>query len=140
MDEREGVVDAGVVGVSGAERKVFMLRDEELVEESPPQERSGQGSRNRGQDVDNRVLDVSPTPGRENWKLRENKSTTGESGGGVEERRGMSMRDIWPKDWGGKYLCSYVYCWLSGKCDERNGVFWDVTPCGSCMNQRFGGT
>jgi hypothetical protein len=22
----------------------------------------------------------------------------------------------------------------------NNGVFWDVTPCGSCKNQRFGGT
>jgi hypothetical protein len=22
----------------------------------------------------------------------------------------------------------------------KNGVFWDVTPCGSCMNRRFGGT
>jgi hypothetical protein len=21
----------------------------------------------------------------------------------------------------------------------RNGVFWDVTPCGSCTNRRFGG-
>jgi hypothetical protein len=22
----------------------------------------------------------------------------------------------------------------------KNGVFWDVTPCGSCKTQRFGGT
>jgi hypothetical protein len=22
----------------------------------------------------------------------------------------------------------------------KNGLFWDVTPCGSCMNRRFGGT
>jgi hypothetical protein len=22
----------------------------------------------------------------------------------------------------------------------KNGVFWVVTPCGSCKNQRFGGT
>jgi hypothetical protein len=22
----------------------------------------------------------------------------------------------------------------------KNGVFWDVTPCGSCTNRRFGGT
>jgi hypothetical protein len=22
----------------------------------------------------------------------------------------------------------------------NNGVFWDVTPCGSCKNRRFGGT
>jgi hypothetical protein len=23
---------------------------------------------------------------------------------------------------------------------EKNGVFWDVTQCGSCKNRRFGGT
>jgi hypothetical protein len=23
---------------------------------------------------------------------------------------------------------------------RNNGVFWDVTPCGSCKNRRFGGT
>jgi hypothetical protein len=23
---------------------------------------------------------------------------------------------------------------------KKNGVFWDVTPCGSCKNRRFGGT
>jgi hypothetical protein len=22
----------------------------------------------------------------------------------------------------------------------KNGVFWDITPCGSCKNWRFGGT
>jgi hypothetical protein len=22
----------------------------------------------------------------------------------------------------------------------KNSVFWDVTPCGSCKNRRFGGT
>jgi hypothetical protein len=22
----------------------------------------------------------------------------------------------------------------------KNGVFWDVTPCGSCKNRRVGGT
>jgi hypothetical protein len=22
----------------------------------------------------------------------------------------------------------------------KNAVFWDVTPCGSCKNKRFGGT
>lgn len=130
MEEREGGVDddggggpratrrgsegncVGVgVGVSGvgSERRVFMLRDEELVEENDSHERSAQNSRNRSQDNDNRVLDVSPTPGRENWRLRESKSTTGEQCGGAEERRGMSMTDIWPKDWGGKYFCSYVY-------------------------------
>jgi hypothetical protein len=23
---------------------------------------------------------------------------------------------------------------------KKNAVFWDVTPCGSCRNRRFGGT
>jgi hypothetical protein len=22
----------------------------------------------------------------------------------------------------------------------KNGIFWDVAPCGSCKNRRFGGT
>jgi hypothetical protein len=22
----------------------------------------------------------------------------------------------------------------------KNGILWDVTPCGSCKNRRFGGT
>jgi hypothetical protein len=96
-------VGVGVSGV-GSERRVFMLRDEELVEENYSQERSAQNSRNRNHDDDKRVVGVSPTPGRENWSLRECKSATGEPGGGVEERRGMSMTDIWPKDWGGKFF------------------------------------
>jgi hypothetical protein len=30
---------------------------------------------------------------------------------------------------------------LLGNQDEvKNGVFWVVTPCGSCKNRRFGGT
>jgi hypothetical protein len=24
--------------------------------------------------------------------------------------------------------------------DMKNAVFWDITPCGSCKNRRFGGT
>jgi hypothetical protein len=24
--------------------------------------------------------------------------------------------------------------------DMKNAFFWDVTPCGSCKNRRFGGT
>jgi hypothetical protein len=104
---KRGSEGVGVGGVSdvGVERRVFMLRDEELVEESDAQERSTQNSRKKGHEGD-RVMDVSPTPGRENWRLRESKSTAGESGGGVETRRGMSMTDIWPKDWGGKCFCT----------------------------------
>jgi hypothetical protein len=29
--------------------------------------------------------------------------------------------------------------WTSD-CKKNHGVFWDVTPCGSCKNRRFGGT
>jgi hypothetical protein len=34
------------------------------------------------------------------------------------------------------------YCYLpyEGIKSMKNGVFWDVTPCGSCKNRRFGGT
>jgi hypothetical protein len=28
----------------------------------------------------------------------------------------------------------------NGNCSKNNIVSWDVTPCGSCKNQRFGGT
>jgi hypothetical protein len=38
-------------------------------------------------------------------------------------------------------LC--VSCWINEWSTTRvlrNGVFWDVTPCGSCKNRRFGGT
>jgi hypothetical protein len=104
----ENCVGVGVGGV-GSERRVYMLRDEELVEENHSQGRSTQNSRKRNQDGNNRVLDASPTPGRENWRLRESRSTKGEPGGGAEEGRGMSMTDIWPKEWGGKYFCSYIY-------------------------------
>jgi hypothetical protein len=30
------------------------------------------------------------------------------------------------------HMCNLMYI--------QNGVFWDVTPCGSCKNRRFGGT
>jgi hypothetical protein len=29
---------------------------------------------------------------------------------------------------------------LGTKLTMKSGVFWDVTPCGSCKNRRFGGT
>jgi hypothetical protein len=35
-----------------------------------------------------------------------------------------------------KYLRYEVFTAVTMK----NCVFWDVTPCGSCKNQRFGGT
>jgi hypothetical protein len=46
-------------------------------------------------------------------------------------------------------MCSHVLC-VKGSNNVRfevftaatmkNGVFWDVTPCGSCKNRRLGGT
>jgi hypothetical protein len=39
--------------------------------------------------------------------------------------------DLWP------YLAGVDHKHL---CSMKDGVFWDVTPCGSCKNWRFGGT
>jgi hypothetical protein len=30
--------------------------------------------------------------------------------------------------------------WINVVLSVKNGVFWDVTPGGSCKNRRFGGT
>jgi hypothetical protein len=30
--------------------------------------------------------------------------------------------------------------WENKNMFMKNGVFWDVMPCGSCKNRRFGGT
>jgi hypothetical protein len=34
----------------------------------------------------------------------------------------------------------YVRFEVSTAVTMKSGVFWDVTPCGSCKNRRFGGT
>jgi hypothetical protein len=34
----------------------------------------------------------------------------------------------------------YVSSYHMIRLNQKNGVFWDVTPCGSCNNRRFGGT
>jgi hypothetical protein len=40
-----------------------------------------------------------------------------------------------------KHIISAVLeLWVSYLSYLYSGVFWDVTPCGSCKNQRFGGT
>jgi hypothetical protein len=36
-------------------------------------------------------------------------------------------------------LCRQYLCINEDKM-MKNDVFWDVTPCGSCKNRRFGGT
>jgi hypothetical protein len=48
-----------------------------------------------------------------------------------------------------KFVVFFRDCWNDEIKDEekgrsfrvlKNAVFWDVTPCGSCRNRRFGGT
>jgi hypothetical protein len=36
--------------------------------------------------------------------------------------------------------CAKLKIWGFTAVTVKNGVFWVVTPCGSCKNQRFGGT
>jgi hypothetical protein len=36
--------------------------------------------------------------------------------------------------------CTEHKVWENGSVTMKNAVFWDVTPCGSCENRRFGGT
>jgi hypothetical protein len=37
-------------------------------------------------------------------------------------------------------LLMYVRFEVFAALTMKNGVFWDVTPCGSCKNRRYGGT
>jgi hypothetical protein len=37
-------------------------------------------------------------------------------------------------------LCVIYKIWGFHGGDSKNSVLWDVTPCGSCKNRRFGGT
>jgi hypothetical protein len=55
----------------------------------------------------------------------------------------------WPKysvktEIQGIYIYIYIYIYVSFEVftavTMKNGVFWDVTPCGSCKNWRFRGT
>jgi hypothetical protein len=39
-----------------------------------------------------------------------------------------------------KESLNYVKFEVSTAETMKNGVVWDVTPCGSCKNRRFGGT
>jgi hypothetical protein len=38
------------------------------------------------------------------------------------------------------YKCNHVRFEVFTAVTMKNGVFWDVTPSGSCKNRRFGGT
>jgi hypothetical protein len=40
----------------------------------------------------------------------------------------------------GMYILHYVRFEVFTAVTMKNGVFWGVTPCGSCKNRRFGGT
>jgi hypothetical protein len=45
------------------------------------------------------------------------------------------------KDIIGSFFICGSHCEFEGHLSEmKNRVFWDVTPCGSCKNRRFGGT
>jgi hypothetical protein len=47
----------------------------------------------------------------------------------------------WPQGVYEVYLClEYWPVRRKLLCSLKNGVFWVVTPCGSCKNRRFGGT
>jgi hypothetical protein len=39
-----------------------------------------------------------------------------------------------------QHLYYYVRYEVITAVTMKNGVFWDVVPCGSCKNRRFGGT
>jgi cytidine deaminase len=41
---------------------------------------------------------------------------------------------------GGNIHFNYVKFEVFTAVTMKNGVLWDVTPCGSCKNRRFGGT
>jgi hypothetical protein len=41
---------------------------------------------------------------------------------------------------GGEEECVYIRFEIFTAVTMKNGVIWDVTPCGSCKNRRFGGT
>jgi hypothetical protein len=47
-------------------------------------------------------------------------------------------RDAKFTDYGG--IFEYVIFKVFTAVAMKNGVFWDVAPCGSCKNRRFGGT
>jgi hypothetical protein len=38
-------------------------------------------------------------------------------------------------------VSKFLEFYENGNCGTvKNGVFWDITPCGSCNNRRFRGT
>jgi hypothetical protein len=47
-----------------------------------------------------------------------------------------------PEDFDAKLFAYRTAFWYKVKVKEmlKNGVFWHVTPCGSCKNRRFEGT
>jgi hypothetical protein len=67
---------------------------------------------------------------------------------------GIKEHFIYFFDGGAHSMATYIYIYiyictvvtgteLHGQLRQniaKNGFFWDVTPCGSCKNRRFGGT
>jgi hypothetical protein len=47
---------------------------------------------------------------------------------------------ILPDSWNSNGKFSGLFQQKKIACIIFEGVFWDVTPCGSCKNRRFGGT
>jgi hypothetical protein len=39
-----------------------------------------------------------------------------------------------------RYIMSHVIFEVFTAVTMKTGTFWDITPCGSCRNRRFGGT
>jgi hypothetical protein len=60
---------------------------------------------------------------------------------GLSNRKDKSIRTflhpLQPAVWAKIYLVRFEVCTAV---TMKNGVFWDVTPFGSCKNRRFGGT
>jgi hypothetical protein len=55
---------------------------------------------------------------------------------GRKESAVTETEGLWEKENKGSPVRFEVFTVVTMK----NGVFWDVTPCGSCNNRRFGGT
>jgi hypothetical protein len=65
-------------------------------------------------------------------------------GGFLADKSDIISMDSWETDHGLARIQAgrvpEVLTALTTKITLKNGVFWDVTPCGSCKNRRFGGT
>jgi hypothetical protein len=68
---------------------------------------------------------------------------------GPLKRQGDDVSHRWRRSRGNPEILEKLTKWnyrkdvalqkLKTNLDAKNGVFWDITPCGSCNNRRFGG-